>query len=166
MSAASSEKQEEYTTEPKNFVEVVEMMTAKKIVISEHIYKDYCVVETISEHSYRLWKESLQPLPEMSIDDNFRLSIGTFDESMSDAEVSREKFIVKNKNQNALIEQDTLKSLESENGKMSSNLQECKANVENGVSHNIETVNIPNGVRHSNSKDEIEEEASCSTRRR
>jgi hypothetical protein len=113
-----------------------------------------------------LWKESLQPLPEMSIDDNFRLSIGTFDESMSDAEVSREKFIVKNKNQNALIEQDTLKSLESENGKMSSNLQECKANVENGVSHNIETVNIPNGVRHSNSKDEIEEEASCSTRRR
>ena len=142
------------------------MMTAKKIVISEHIYKDYCVVETISEHSYRLWKESLQPLPEMSIDDNFRLSIGTFDESMSDAEVSREKFIVKNKNQNALIEQDTLKSLESENGKMSSNLQECKANVENGVSHNIETVNIPNGVRHSNSKDEIEEEASCSTRRR
>jgi hypothetical protein len=32
----------------------------------------------------------------------------------------REKLIVKNKNQNALIEQDTLKSLESENGKMSS----------------------------------------------
>jgi hypothetical protein len=42
-----------------------------------------------------------------------------------------------------------------------------KTNVENGVSHNIGTVNIPNGIRHSNSKDEIkvkheiEEEASC-----
>ena len=143
----------------------------------------------------------------MLIDDNVRLSTGSFInvESMSDAGVSREKLIVKNKNQNALIEQDTLKSLESENGKMSSSFihvdmdeklvqdkdsieninTECKTNVENDVSHNIGTVNIPktnvengvsrntgtvnipNGIRHSNSKDEIkvkheiEEEASC-----
>ena len=33
-SAASSEKQEEYTTKPKNFVEVVEMKTAKKMMIN------------------------------------------------------------------------------------------------------------------------------------
>ena len=143
----------------------------------------------------------------MFIDDNVRLSTGSFInvESMSDPGLSREKLIVKNKNQNALIEQDTLKSLESENGKMSSSFihvdmdeklvqdkdsieninTECKTNVENGVSHNtgtvnipktnvengvshnIGTVNIPNGIRHSNSKDEIkvkheiEEEASC-----
>ena len=74
-------KQEEYTTEPKNFAEVG---------ISEYIYKDYSVVETISERSYRLWKESLQPLPDMSFDENNHLSIGSFIsvESMSDAEVS------------------------------------------------------------------------------
>jgi hypothetical protein len=30
-----------------------------------------------------------------------------------------------------------------------------KTNVENGVSRNTGTVNIPNGIRHSNSKDEI-----------
>jgi hypothetical protein len=33
-SAASSEKQEEYTTEPKSFVEVVERMTAKKMLVN------------------------------------------------------------------------------------------------------------------------------------
>jgi hypothetical protein len=61
-----------------------------------------------------------------------RLSTGSFInvESMSDAGVSREKLIVKNKNQNALIEQDTLKSLESENGKMSSR-KGCKDSFHN-----------------------------------
>lgn len=36
-SAASSEKQEEYTTEPKNFVEVVERKTAKKMMVDPKI---------------------------------------------------------------------------------------------------------------------------------
>ena len=125
----------------------------------------------------------------MPIDDNVHLSTGSFIsvESMSDSGVSKEKLIVKNKNQNALIEEDTLKSSESENRKMSSSFihvemdeklvqdkdsiknvnTECKTNVENGASHNTETVNITNGVRHSNSKDEIKvkhetkEETSC-----
>jgi hypothetical protein len=36
-SADSSEKQEEYTTEPKKFIEIIEMMTAKKMMVDPKI---------------------------------------------------------------------------------------------------------------------------------
>lgn len=125
----------------------------------------------------------------MPTDDNVCLSTGSFInvESLSDSEVSREKLIFNNRNQNAMMEKDTLKSSENEIEKMSSSFiyvdmdeksvqdkdsikninSECKTNVGNGVSHNTGTVNVTNGTRHSKSKDEskvkheTKEETSC-----